>query len=220
MRKVLCLIVCLLSVLPGFAESRRVQVNAPSGVNVREAPSVRGKKIGKLKDKDQAQVLDESSESHQIEGVTGKWLKIQVGTTVGWIFSGNVREVPVANDATEIPQAKAISLIKNHLSKSPHVEFLIKFFSDRSFQIHHIRFPLLTISEDEEGTTEKRLGKKEISETLGIDYSERVGLRIESNQDLSFTLNIYGLECGINIDFLFKPENGSFVLVSVTDHSM
>lgn len=66
-------------------------VAAPSGVNLRDAPSAKGKALRKLPDATPLAVLSTDGEPVEIEGKTAPWFKVKAGDLEGYVFGGFVR---------------------------------------------------------------------------------------------------------------------------------
>jgi len=66
-------------------------VSAPSGVNLRDAPSAKGKALRKLPDATPLAVLSTDGDPVEIEGKTAPWFKVKAGDLEGYVFGGFVR---------------------------------------------------------------------------------------------------------------------------------
>ncbi len=66
-------------------------VAAPSGVNLRDAPSAKGKALRKLPDATRLVVLSTDGAPVEIEGKTAPWFKVKAGDLEGYVFGGFVR---------------------------------------------------------------------------------------------------------------------------------
>lgn len=61
-------------------------------LNVREEPSLTGKKIGKLKKRDEITLYEQSNSIDEIDGEKNPWYKVKVTENeYGWVYGGYVR---------------------------------------------------------------------------------------------------------------------------------
>lgn len=61
-------------------------------LNVREKPSLTGKKIGKLKKRDEITLYEQSNSIDEIDGEKNPWYKVKVTENeYGWVYGGYVR---------------------------------------------------------------------------------------------------------------------------------
>ncbi|HOT30279.1 MAG TPA: SH3 domain-containing protein [Candidatus Ozemobacteraceae bacterium] len=66
-------------------------VAAPSGVNLRDAPSAKGKAVKKLPDATPLAVLSRDGDQVEIEGKKAPWFKVKAGDLEGYVFGGFVQ---------------------------------------------------------------------------------------------------------------------------------
>ncbi len=69
-------------------------VAAPSGLTLRDKPSVKGNKIMTLKRDAQVIVLDSTGEEETIEGKKSCWFRVRVGKDEGYAFGGFMQMTP------------------------------------------------------------------------------------------------------------------------------
>jgi len=75
-------------------------INAKSGLNVREKPSIKGEKLTKLNYNEKVYVTD-TLQVATIGKVTGKWLEIQFPGIKGYIFSPYISKLPNSKSPDE-----------------------------------------------------------------------------------------------------------------------
>lgn len=80
-------------------------VRAKAGLNIREAPSVSGKKIKTLSFDSKVTVLEVTAETVRINDLPGRWLKVSDGKDKGWAFSAYMETY---NEASWQEQKKAL----------------------------------------------------------------------------------------------------------------
>lgn len=66
-------------------------VAAPSGVNLRDAPSAKGKALKKLPDATPLAVLSRDGDQVEIEGKKAPWFRVKAGDLEGYVFGGFVQ---------------------------------------------------------------------------------------------------------------------------------
>lgn len=132
--------VILISVLTVFSlncrgkqsDKKQVMYVYASALNVRDQPDIDGKKTDLLSALQKVEVIERSPEETEIEGRTGKWVKIQYGENEGWVFDAflsdsksyaghlikkNVKTVIVKNSNGEIVNKFEISEYLKSLNK-------------------------------------------------------------------------------------------------------
>ena len=65
-------------------------VKAPSGLNLRESPSIKSKNIALIPDNSKVDVLEIASKEEKIGDMLAPWIKIRFKTNTGWVFGGFV----------------------------------------------------------------------------------------------------------------------------------
>lgn len=73
---------------PTATDSGIRYVAPKDGLNMREEPSVTGKKMLTIPNGAQVQKLEEKPESFKIDNIEGKWTKISWQGKAGWVFGG------------------------------------------------------------------------------------------------------------------------------------
>jgi len=75
-------------------------VAAPSGVNLRDAPSAKGKALKKLPDATPVAVLSTDGDPVEIEGKKAPWFKVKAGDLEGYVFGGFVQIASTSSERT------------------------------------------------------------------------------------------------------------------------
>lgn len=73
-----------------FKVGDSVYISAPSGLNMRDEPSLSGNKVTALSYNSKILVLDVSENIQQIQGKSSRWIFTRYNGRTGWIFGGYV----------------------------------------------------------------------------------------------------------------------------------
>ncbi len=71
-----------------LADQDRRRVRSLGGLNLRDAPSTSGKAISLVPNGVDVLVIEESGSATTIQGVSGRWTKVEWGGKRGWVFGG------------------------------------------------------------------------------------------------------------------------------------
>jgi len=104
------IIILFLSVNIHISFGQEYSVTAKSGLTVREKPSIRSKRIGKLEENKIVKIIENTNIQFEVENTKGFWLKLNFKGKQAYVYSGFLRPV------TEItPQEIALNFYKWYL---------------------------------------------------------------------------------------------------------
>jgi len=101
-------------------------VITPSGLNVREAPTVTSKLLTTLPLGSQLELLEQQTDYSQVSDLSGKWTKIKLGERVGWVLAAQKLLSTTKSFTFELHVAKArgADLHESPLPNTPVVAHL------------------------------------------------------------------------------------------------
>ena len=77
---------------------KRGKVNTPSGVNMRQRPTVDSPVVVLLPNDTEFEIIQENEKKESINGVEGRWIKAANGKNTGWVFDGFIRYLESASE--------------------------------------------------------------------------------------------------------------------------
>ena len=198
-----------------YKKGDQVFILAPSGLNIRNLPSLSGEKIGKALFKDKVEVIGygESPQAFSYTGIDGHWLEIDYNGLEGYVFDGLVSRFPisgvkedifipqfignnfVAMDEPEITKKMVegfgeFSTIKQTYSpvEDPLFEFQFIEVEEEMIEEHILRLPNMEISEA--FTLGKALDENFVGAVLshskGEDYIQLPAIGFQKDRFQSF----------------------------------
>lgn len=111
-------------------------------------------------------------------------------------------------------------------NKDGFIKFLIKFINDSAYQLTSINFPLQHKYIDTNGDDFPIIKDKiEMNKWVYLSYlkniiNDKQSIEIYNEESNLKLMIIYGLDCGIHDEFLFKFDNGKWKLIAFNELSM
>lgn len=73
---------------------------APSGLIIRSEPNTSGERLGLIPYGKEVEVLQQQDETVEIQGKKGRWTRVRLGKTEGWVFGGFLMANPAETKKT------------------------------------------------------------------------------------------------------------------------
>ena len=232
-----------------YKKGDQLYVLAPSGLNIRNAPSLSGEKVGKALFKDEVEVIGygKSPQAFSYTGIDGHWLKIDYKGLEGYVFDGLVSRFPisgvkkdifipqfignnfVALDEPEITKKMVegfgeFSTVKQTYSpvEDPLFEFQFIEMEEEMIEEHILRLPNMDIAEA--FTLGKALDENfagaVLSHSKGEDYIQLPTIGFQKDRFQSFEYDNSGSIKAVKIHYLHETGSCWMIVRNKTKESV